>query len=381
LASSALPIIEEFLRGGTPQQRKNALTALTVIGDAASVRMLAEAALGEEDSGVRAHAVNELASLDQARAAPAVGVFERELHGGDRGKQVRAYVLLGQLQNVGSYETEVRLTWRRKLLLAAALYKHLYLVRNWDFRLRSWRAGLIGSLVGCVIFLFAIFRIILRHTDTKEISDYVIIFVLVVLVSTAAGAVMSMTATQRATPINLHISRFAALPAEVLTAALLGFIGILGYYAVVNALPLPSTPKNLQLINFMLLAGSMAGVVRGASALAFGIYANPKVNWLAQTLAGTAAGFLLVAAVALVSVSSTSLFGATGEDIRWVVSMGSLPLAVGCASAFASIDIASPPARSLRGGLGLMLRILFFPVIVVLMLVVTFILSRGTVLS
>lgn len=368
MASSALPIIEEFLRAAGPQQRKNALTALAVVGDEADVRMLAQSALSDDDAGVRAHALSEIASLGEEKAAAAVDVFERELLSGDRAKQVRAYAVLGRLQSEGAYETKVRLTLRRRLLLAASLYRQLYLVKNWDFRLRSWRAGLLGSLAGSLIFVPATVMVALRRPVYSQDIIYYAIFVLIII---GGGAVMSMTATQRATPINLHISRFAALPAEMLAATLLGFIGILGYYVVINALVPRSVEQSLQTVGLLLLGGILAAMVRGVSGLAFGIYTNPKINWLAEALAGTAAGFVLVAIIVLTNVRVN---GTAGR----IVSMASIPFAMGCASAFASIDIASPPARSLRGRSSLLIRLLFFPVVIALSMVVGFVLLLVT---
>jgi hypothetical protein len=377
------------LRAAVPQQRKNALTALTVIGDAASVRILAQAALGDEDAGVRAHALDEIALLGEGKVA-AGGVFEKELHSGDRAKQVRAYAVLGRLQGVGAYEADVDLTFRSKLLLAASLYKHIYVVKNWDFRLRSWRSALLGSLAGSLILIPTTAWVYLRHAPSICVyqglpincmypgvpmsSERIIYYVIGVLLIVGAGAVASMIASQRATPINLHISFYAAVAVEMLTAIFLGFMGTLGYYAVLNVLVDLPIDKNVWTIGFMLLAGLLAAVVRGASAQAFGLFANPKVNWLVEVVAGTVVGFVLVTSVVLISLSSGAM---TGDEARFI-SMGSVPFAMGYASAFASIDIASPPARSPRGRSAFLLQILFFPGVLALGLAIGFVLLLVT---
>ncbi|HJQ33106.1 MAG TPA: HEAT repeat domain-containing protein [Pyrinomonadaceae bacterium] len=382
MASNALPIIEEFLRAGTPQQRKNALTALTVIGDAACVRALAASALGDEDAGVRAHALDELASLGEEKNA-AVGVFEDELQSGDKAKSVRAYAVLGRLQSVGAYKTAVRPKRSRRLLLAASLYKHLYLVKNWDFRLRSWKAGLLGSLAGGLIFVPLTVLMYLR-LDEQHFAVYdslpfsterIVFYMIGVLLIIMGGAVMAMVASQRATPINLHISDIAAVFVEMVAATLLGFIGILGFYAVLNAL-LPKLPivKNLLTIGYMVLTGVMAGVTRAASAMAFGIYVNRKMNWLAEVLAGTVAGFVVIAAAITISFGS----GAMSADEARVIPMAALPFAMGCASAFASIDNASPPAKAPHGLSGFLLQILFFPAVIALGATVGFLMLKMT---
>jgi hypothetical protein len=380
LAANVLPIIEEFLRAAVPQQRKNALIALTVIGDAASVRILAQAALGDEDAGVRAHALDEIASLGEEKVA-AVGVFEKELHSGDRAKQVRAYAVLGRLQSVGAYEADVDLTFRSKLLLAASLYKHLYVVKNWDFRLRSWRAALLGSLAGSLILIPTTGWVYLLHKQTDSLyqgqpmsSTRIIYYVIGALLIVGAGAVASMIASQRATPINLHISFYAAVAVEMLTAIFLGFIGTLGYYAVLSALVDLRIEKSVWTLGFMLLAGLLAAVVRAASAQAFGLYTNLKMNWMAEVLAGTVVGFVLVTSVVLISLSSGAM---TGDEARFI-SMGSVPFAMGYASAFASIDIASPPARSPQGRSAFLLQILFPPAVLALGLAIGFVLLLVT---
>lgn len=374
MASNALPIIEEFVRTGTPQQRKNALTALTVIGDGECVRTLAAAALGDEDAGVRAHALDEVASLGEEKKT-AVGVFEEELQGSDKAKSVRAYAVLGRLQSAGAYETAVRLTLRRRLLLAASLYKHLYLVKNWDFRLRSWRSGLLGSLVGSLILVPTTAWVYLLLPSSNRpspgnlvydsgpmSSQRIIYYIIGVLLVMAGGAVVSMVASQRATPINLHISHLAAVSVDLLAAFFLGFIGTLGYYAVLNALlPLPII-QNVQTIGFVLLAGALAGAARGASALASGLYVNQTMNWLAEVLAGTAAGFVLVFVAVVISYSS----GAMSNYEARFISMASIPFAMGCASAFGSIDIAIPPAKAPQGLSGLLVQILFLPAVIAL---------------
>lgn len=76
-------------------------------------------------------------------------------------------------------------------------------------------------------------------------------------------------------------------------------------------------------------------------------YSHVQLNADGTVQLPSASGFVLVAVVAFLSLIPKGIFT---DEARYI-SMGSIPFAMGCACAFASIDLASPPAR--RGGSGM----------------------------
>jgi hypothetical protein len=387
VSSSALPIVEEFLRSSEPQHRKNALTALTVIGDQESVKIIAETALNDGDAGVRMRAVDKILSLDEKSMAGAMTVLSDALKGAgaseqkrtDREKQERANALLGQLGSRGISVPEIGLPLVTRMRLAMMLNRYIYPVKGWDYHLRTWKAGLAGSAVGVVLALLGTTYFFFLSENGSAVLDP--LFVLLLIVATGAIVVAAMIvavcATQLTIPINCYLSRLAALPVEVLIPSVLGFAGAFSFYLLLDAtLAIQSALSSgygnqfmkPAVIILLVFIGLLAGGARCGTILSFGIYDKPKLNWLAEVLAGTTAGFAITGSLLLLLRLE---FGLPSEGL-WIGAMASLPFALACANAFASVDHEFAPVQPMRGDLGSALRVLLFPTLVVINLLMAF---------
>jgi hypothetical protein len=343
LKSKALPLIEEFIRTGVPQQRKNAVTALTVLGGTQSALMIARAALEDEDAGVRERALKEIAGLGRLGVRAALALFRRKMEGGSEVEQERAYAAVGYLRSRGAQMPPLKLRFGRLFRLAAAMNKHLYPNKSLEYRLRAWKPAALGSLAGG-LFLFIATGTIFRYHEKNLIA-----FIIAVILVVVGGMVLAVSATQRTSPHGSHVNQGVALTVEVLGATCTGFLGILAFYAVISSLMTLPLEKNVATIGLLVLCAVSAGVTRAATALTFGFYRGRGWNWAAQVLAGTSAGFWVVTVVILaVALSDARLY--SGDQFFLVVS--SVPLAAACACAYASIDNTYPLAAVRRGIVG-----------------------------
>src|SRR6185369_7043874 len=206
--SIAITIAEEFLRSPNPQIRKNSLVALAVVDEEESGQVIADTALTDEDWTVRQRAKSELLS-GLAATAPVIpaaveDVLVRALKSDDAQKQKRAYAILGQLKSQGFFVPQVRIKFGNRMWLASTLYFSYYVNRNWSFRLRKWKPGLIGTLIGATPL------IVYASKSFETVSTRLIGVVLLLLGFSLLGTLVSVLATQFLTPINMHLRPVSA---------------------------------------------------------------------------------------------------------------------------------------------------------------------------
>lgn len=341
MASISTTIMEEFLRSGTPQVRRNALTALAVVDDEASARLIARAAIEDEDAAVRRRAEEESLSLGENSLRPVNAVFLRALKSPEFQKQQRAYAMLGRLKSKGIAMPPPQMPWGSRMRLAGSMSSYLYPVRSLSFRLRSWQSGLLGTLLGLLPFI--IFMIIYLRGDGAskvQIAAVVGVSSLAVLV---VGAVSAIFATQFTTPISLQLRPFAATLVElmatfvcVLTGGLLLVLLIVFFW---NTVSIFRGSFGLVLL-FVPLIAIMAGTVRLGTVLAFASRLNFSKassisNWLVQIIFGTATGSLFATSIYLLFKLNASPYDLDLYKGLW---LASLAVVVGLANAFAKID-------------------------------------------
>src|ERR1700681_3657975 len=164
MASNALDLVEEFVRSDEPQLRKNALTALAVINNEESIRLIVMTALDDVDADVRKRAQDEMfrihgtGSLDDSPASDNKMYYRlqlssrlsRALSEGNENTQQRAYALLGVLRSKGAFMPKPQISWgsdfwllivfiRRRFRLTAGMNPYFYPLRNWPYRIRGWQ--------------------------------------------------------------------------------------------------------------------------------------------------------------------------------------------------------------------------------------------------
>jgi hypothetical protein len=336
--------MEEFLRLGTPQIRKNALTALAVINDEESARLIATAAMEDEDVGVRRRAEEESLLLSSKFLQSVNDVFLKALTSPEFQKQQRAYAILGRLKSEGLAMPHPRMPRGIRMRLAGSMSSYLYPVRNLSFRLRSWQPGLLGTLVGMIPFIVFMVNHGLKYQSKINFAGSLVLWSLVTLI---IGTISAIFAAQFATPINLQLRPIAATLVELIAA----FVSMLGGGLLLSFLftflPI-GVPRDAVLL-FVPLLALLAAIVRLGTILAFGRAGFFKRlrrktgNWLIQIVAGTASGFLIATGLYLLFSLYASPYEVPAFKGIW---LASLAVAVGMACAFAKIDSEAPPGIS-----------------------------------
>lgn len=343
MASISTTLMEEFLRLGTPQIRKNALTALAVINDAESARLIATVAMEDDDVGVRRRAEEESLMLSSKLLQSVNDVFLKALTSPEFQKQQRAYAILGRLKSEGMVMPHPRMPRGIRMRLAGSMSSYLYPVRSLSFRLRSWQPGLLGTLAGLIPFIVFIVNYGLRNESKSYAAIIVSLFSFFVLV---VGTISAIFAAQFATPINLQLRPIAATLVELIAAFVSMLAGGLLLSILFGWIPLGFLHNDSVILLFVPLLALLAAVVRLGTILAFGRANSFKrlrgktSNWLIQILAGTAAGSLIATGLYLMFSLGASRYELPAFKGIW---LASLAVAVGLATAFAKIDSEAPP--------------------------------------
>lgn len=348
MSSVTLSIMEEFLRSGEPQARKNALTALSVVGDDDSARLMAERALADDDAGVRERALAEIATLGESARLVALHRFAEALRGEDEKQQQRSYALLGRLKSKGVAVGDVWLPRGSGMRLATSLVSRAYLSRNWLSRLRGWRYGFWGTLGGIAVFIIYAVQAyhVRRWMEALGLA-------LIALGAVAIGTLLAIFATQFSTPINLQLSRLHALFVELITSFIGSVVGLMLLYTLVGGLlhTLLRIDSEFIFLLFIPLCGLLAAAVRFGTIIGFacvGFNGQSKTKRrqlrLVEVLYGTITGFFSTSVVFFIYWLQTYRFdymSGVGRDntALWLIS---LALAVGLANAFAKIDSEAP---------------------------------------
>jgi hypothetical protein len=339
MTTKALSLVEEFIRSPQPQLRKNALTALAVINEPKAIELMTSVALEDSDAGVRQRAEDELFKLHLH--SDAIGLAFTRLRSPDEETQQRAYAFLGRLRSKSATEIPLSIPWRDRLKLAARMNAYLYPKRSWRLRLRLWKPGLAGILLGSVFPVAFALRHFLDIDPYRTPADRIVQISFGLAVLVVVGIVLIVFAGQRTTPIYRHPNRFAAGVVETATTGFLGLVSVTPIFVLaliwqwLEGFSLGSL--------FIPLAGLMVGFVRVGTILSFGIFSARRTNRIAEVFGGAAIGSLAFVVVIVL------IFKASGDTklaFEWLVAawLVHLPLAFGAANAFASVDKEALPS-------------------------------------
>jgi len=299
MASTLTVVLDEFLRLGAAQARKNSLTALSVIDSEESAKLIAKTALQDEDTSVRQRAVDEMMSLSANQRKTALDVLANGLTSDDQHHQQRAYSILGKFKSMGWEVPKTRMKWGNRMWLASSLYSSIYPQRSWWFRVRSWKPALLATAISTLPFL------VFNYQSSMFITAQgILLNVLLVAVISLAGVLLSVFATQFATPIYLQLRPFAAAIIQVLAAFICTFLaGLAGIILLLVMLGGNRDYEVLTWLLFILLLSSMVAAIRVGTLLPLlrmqfvRISRNRKFNWFIETAAGTIAGFFVATLV------------------------------------------------------------------------------------
>lgn len=364
MTHKALPIVDEFLRSGDAQARKNALTALALMSDdEESVRRLADAALVDPDDGACARAVEEIVSLPEPALQTALNTLRHGLR--DEAKGQRAYAALGRLKSLGKHlPKRLPLPLAARLRFAWAMNTFLYPARNLSYRVRALRQSLIGALLSTAI-LWPFYAIQADWDRQANIIYSILVFLL--------AALTGVLATQQTTPINLYLDRKAASLVETLASVIFTVPVSLLLLLLAAILGLLGPSDDIMAVVFSLMLGVLVavGVTRAATILSFGVLRRRRANAVFQVCVAVGTVFLLLAALNFYVWRDDTVVATVSEvpdyypeELRDRMTMQPsyrivqalwvclLPVAFTSAYAFASIDKKSPPVRPIAGRAG-----------------------------
>jgi hypothetical protein len=339
MSSLTLSIMEEFLRSGEVQSRKNALTALSVIETDESAELIAETAITDPDAGVRKAAERELTALGERLPQNAISVLTKAIVGSDLQQQQRAYGILGQLRSKGVELPSTLVPRGSRMRLATSMNSSHYPVRTWSLRLRSWKAGLLWTLLGSIFFIFYVLAVF--NLTGWDWLNFAITFLVILFI----GTFQAVIATQYTTPINLQLNRLSALLVEVLISSLCVLLGFL-ILLILAGFIVPNFvyERANSFLIFLPLFSLLAGAVRAGTILGFGRFKALKLfkaktrNWLAEVTLGVIVGALMIIIIYIIFMATSSV-----DRTFTALCLGLLAGVIGLASAFAKIDNEVPP--------------------------------------
>jgi hypothetical protein len=338
MSKNLLNVVEEYLRSPEVQHRKNAVTAFAIMADEQASAMLVDIALTDTEPGVRQRAEEELLAVAPAQQKEVIETTKRRLD--DPKKRQAAYLFLGRLRSNGwnvSLNRWPLLMWLR---LTWGLNLHLYPVRNWRFRTRAWKYGLLGAAAG-VAFMGMVF---LRSWQLQDYGGFILYSFLLVILS----PVIAAAATQRTTPIGLYADRLLGFVTEVLATFLFAFM-CLGVVLIPYTVFISSIAPHDEDWLFLspLIIPAFLAVVRIGTIFGYGRFVNRRWNWFAQIVMGVAIGTLALTTLNLIgwTLGMPESFMAG----LWVLLVTTSFIA---ANAFAGIDNQTSPIRSVVGRLG-----------------------------
>jgi len=348
MTSVSIDIAEEFLRSPNTQVRKNSLAALTVIGEEKAAELIAKTALFDDDWDVRQRAKTELLYrlVRNGRFIPPAvkSLLIAALKNDETPK--RAYAILGDLKSKGFYIPRVRITLGKRLRLPSTLYFSIYTNRNWSFCLRKWDAGLVGTLLGSIPLLIYVWK------QGVGLSTALIAAASIILGFALLGTLISLFATQFLTPISMHLRAVPASVFQIVVTFLNVLVGtlILQFVLVfvVGSFIEYLAVRAERSAVFIPVFAFLAAFARLGSILTFGRFkflnksSVRKRNLVVQTLGGTLLAFTIPTAIYLAITLSQSSYERVVSTNVW---LGLLPIAVGLAAAFASIDNEAPPVE------------------------------------
>jgi hypothetical protein len=350
---NAFLIAKEYVQPGEAAQvRKNALTAMALLDDPDSRKVLTDVALGDADPGVRERAEAEIASLPPASAKEALGPVLEDLKA--PGRQQNAYALLGRLRNRGMAFEFPSLPAAVRVRLAKSLRDYLYPKRDLRFRFRSVKGASAGTFLAWMATMVLCAGPLDIHMDLWSTVGYL-------FVGWILAACIAIPATCYTSPVRLYADTKGGALLDMLVAALvsLAAAAVCVLIAVsTDEKKVPGVPRQSLLL---LLAPLTAAAVRAGTLSAFGIAGTARPNRLMQIAVGGSCGVAVFDLVLMVS-------GEAGDPFLAGAWMVTILMSYGLAGAFAWIDSRSAalpvsPRYAQVAGLGLTLIAVSFALI------------------
>lgn len=346
MPSNTLSVVEEFLRSQDAQQRRNAVTALAVMGDEEAIAQLVKVAISDADDSVRARAEQELLALEGDaldRATKQIGLALD-----DPLKRQTAYGILGRFRSRGLVKAVPRMSILDRLKLAWGQSRYLYPRRTWSSRLHMWKPGLAGGVIAIAILIV----FFLRTWWREDIGGFFVISIITLM----AAPIFAIFTTFRANPFHLYLDRRAALLVEVLTAfflCLLGMVFVLLLLFVYAKGDIFLGPELGLTLVVMLASSVLAGIIRGGTIMSLGLFSDRRLNRTGQIIIGLATGFVFLSLFNFIEwkINSSSII----NSILWVIW---LPMCIVIANAFAAVDLESVPTRAVMGRLSYIFSLL-----------------------
>jgi hypothetical protein len=322
---SALPFLETVLTTGSLQARKNAMTALRILGTEESVDMLVDFGARTDVDALRERAVEEIGLLEGAARDFAFRSLRKDRQGKER---ARVYRLLGAL----SVESGGALSrGAGNLSDAMRLWPELYKVEK--KKLRFYLRGFWPGVPVTAAVSLAWIGLLYWGLNTSADDAFFLAFAAAFL---AMGYIV--VATVRSTPIGLQsVGGFGAIAVEVLTPVLLVLVptAVVMLFADGGAgLWLPAT----------LMVAGLAGGVRLGTIAAYGLLRTSRDNWIAESVVGAVGGLAVLSAGAvwLLSLDPENLYS---TNLLWTMFV---PVTAGMAVAFGKIDRSVEKGRRVR---------------------------------
>jgi HEAT repeats len=299
-------------RAQEPQVRRNAATALGVLGTPAAAATLVSTAVKDAEASVREHAAAEVLRLQPGDGASAVSTLQGLL--ADPAHGARAYELLGRVRSRSGRAIPLDIPLVEQLRLETRLNRAL-VPRSW-LTLPSGRP-VAATVLGTLGAFALLAPMVAWRMNVAVISTALGVWL---ICSGVAAVLLGAASTLRATPIGLHPSRMAAVLVEA------GWVMLLTLAAAVFG------AAGLESLELLLLLPLFAAAVRVGSVLgAAGRFRRPSGRQTWATVTGGSAGLLLLAAF-------TALRGPYDGVVDGVVPVTLVPVAFGLAHAYARGD-------------------------------------------
>jgi hypothetical protein len=346
MKSETLSIVNQYVDSPDPRIRQNSCTALAAIRSKVSISRLVDLALNDEDSNVRQRAEEELSTLPEEASHHSGAAFDEAL---TRASTCAiAYKLIGRLRTADKIIPIKRRSILARLKLAISLRTRPDTERKWKFQHFALFPSLLGGMIGFVsVTAYIIFAF--GATPDSRLANYWLISCLIV----APG--IGVLSTQRSNPIGLHFDRPAGFFSEIITVMVTTAIGSLIFALVAYGIfSLRSMYTFSDMVTYGpfigILACVYAGTLRAATMSTAGVFGANRWSKYAQIISGVTTGLLVIT----LSVEIAGVFypvkGFYSE--LWATV---LPLHVGAAAAYASIDSLAPIKRASLGKMSLVI--------------------------
>jgi hypothetical protein len=300
-----------------PQVRRNAITALGVLGTPDAARTIASTAVEDDDPAVRAHAATEVLRLQPGDRSFAVDTLYVLLRNPACG--TRSYELLGRLRSTEGTSVHLGLSLLESLRLESHLNKALLPRTWWKPRSRAIAATLLGTAAAFV----PVALLVTRRLDAAVFSQATLSWM---IYSGILAILLGAASTLRTTPTGLHPSRVAGLLVEI------GWVFLLTLGLAVLLLWIGTLEGRLAL-SFLALPPFAAAVRAGSIIGGSGRFRGQMGRTAWAIITGGSVGVLVCAAA---TVLVELLLGAGAEMLSLFVPL--VPVSFGLAYGFARVD-------------------------------------------